>query len=214
MNRFEPRAAVGGLLVAGGVLFLLQNLAIVPSSLAWVWAGVFAAAGIGFLWFFWANRSAWWPLIPGLALLDVAMLIGLGAAWPAAAARWGGALFLWSLALPFAGIYLVNRAQWWSLIPAGVLATLGGLASLDPEAQGPASGGLFFLGLGLTFLLVWLAPAPEGRRRWAIWPALPLLVLGGVLITPFAALGTVVFPVVLVAAGAVLLYRALRPAAR
>ena len=73
---------------------------------------------------------------------------------------------------------------------------------------------MVFSALGLTFRGVWLARGPEGGRRWAIWPALPLLVLGGVLITPFAALGTVVFPVVLVAAGAVLLYRALRPAAR
>ncbi|MBL8056356.1 MAG: hypothetical protein JNK29_06630, partial [Anaerolineales bacterium] len=153
------------------------------------------------------------PLIPGLVLLDLAVLILLGELWPGFAGRWGGAFFLAGLSLPFWGIYLADRLNWWSLIPAGVLATLGALAALSPEAQGARSGGLFFLGLGATFLVVWLAPTAAGRQRWAVWPAGVLLVMGALLATPFGTLANLVFPAALVLAGAFLLFRAFRPRA-
>lgn len=213
MNRIDLRLGLGLLLVAGGLLFLLQNFNIIPADLAWLWALVFGVVGLFFGWLFLSQRAVWWPLIPACVFLDLAVLVGVGGAWPALAERWGGAFFLLGLALPFGGIYLVNAANWWSLIPAGTLTTLGVVAGVSPEAQGQASGGVFFLGLGLTFLGLRLAPTPQGRQRWAIWPAIPLLLLGALLVTPFATLGNVVFPLALVAAGAYVLYRALRPRA-
>ena len=40
------------------------------------------------------------------------------------------------------------------------------------------SRGVFFLGLGLTFLLVYLLPKAEGRMKWALYPAGALLLVG------------------------------------
>jgi hypothetical protein len=213
MNRFDPRLGLGVLLILGGILFLLQNFNLIPSDLGWLWSIVFAVVGAGFLSVFVANRAVWWPLIPGLVLLDLAVLILLGELAPGFAGRWGGAVFLAGLSLPFWAIYLVSRINWWSLIPAGVLATLGAVAALGPEEQGAQSGGLFFLGLGLTFLIVWLAPTAGGRMRWAIWPAGVLLVMGALLTTPFGTPSNLVFPAALVLAGAFLLFRAFRPRA-
>lgn len=211
MRRFDPRLVFGLLLIGGGVLFLLQNFNILPDGLGWLWALVFGLVGLGFLSVFVSSRANWWALIPGLVLLDLAVLILLGEALPAVAERWGGAVFLAGLSLPFWGIYLVNRGHWWALIPGGVLTTLGLVAGLSEGAAAAQTGGVFFLGLGLTFLLVWLAPTPQGRMTWAIFPAVGLLALGALLATPFATLANLVLPIALILGGVYLLYRTFRP---
>lgn len=214
LRRFDPRLLLGILLIAGGVLFLLQNFNIIPASLGWLWALVFGAVGAGFVTAFIANRDNWWALIPGLIFFDLALLIGLEAAVPGFAERWGGALFLAGLSLPFWVIYLLDHEKWWALIPGGVLTTLGVVAGLNARELGDIeTGGVFFLGLGATFLIVWLAPTAQGRNRWAIWPAGALLIFGALLATPFATLAGFVLPVGLVVAGAFLLYRSFRPRA-
>jgi hypothetical protein len=211
MGRLDPRLVLGLLLIAGGVLFLLQNFGLIPGGLGWLWALVMAGAGAAFVAFYLANRAQWWALIPGLVLFDLALLIAVGEFAPAVAERWGGGLFLAGLSLPFWAIYALNREHWWSLIPAGVMMTLGLVAGLSDELDGTVTGGVFFLGLGLTFGLVWLAPTPQGRQAWAVFPALGLLVFGGLLATPFATLASYVGPAALVLGGLILIFRSLRP---
>ncbi len=73
-----------------------------------------------------------------------------------------------------------------------------------------AAGGVFFLGLGLTFVLVGLLPSPQGKMGWAFIPAAVLLVMGIVLIGAFTALTNYVWALALIAIGIWLLLRALR----
>jgi hypothetical protein len=211
MSRLDPRLFFGLLLIGGGVLFLLQEFGFIPRDLGWLWGLVFGLAGLAFLTAFVLDRGQWWALIPGFILLSLALLILLGETVPSLAGQWGGTIFLGGLALPFLLIYLINRTHWWGLIPGGVLATLAVVAGVSENMNGFAVGGLFFLGLGLTFLVIWFAPTPQGRMGWAIFPAIPLLILGLLLITPFASLAGFVWPVVLMLAGAYLLFRAFRP---
>lgn len=99
----------------------------------------------------------------GLGELFVASLFGLGA-------------------LAFLALFVANRDQWWSLIPAGALFGIAGLIALGRLAPALASafGGSFFLGsLSLGF---WLIYATHRRHWWAIIP-------GGVLITLAAVAG-------------------------
>jgi hypothetical protein len=133
--------------------------------------------------------------------------------WPAFAERWGGAIFLAGLSLPFWVVYLANRAYWWAIIPGGVLLTLAAVAGVSEALEGEASGGIFFAGLGLTFLALYVAPTPQGRMRWAIWPAAPLLAMGVLVATPFAALVNYVAPLALLLGGLFLVLRSLRPRA-
>ncbi|GEO97445.1 hypothetical protein [Kocuria turfanensis] len=126
---------------------------------------------------------------------------------------WGGSLFLGSIRLGFAAVYLRDHERWWAIIPAGVMLTLAvpavGGAS---DAGARASGALFFAGLALTFVLVAVLPGGPGRRRWAWIPAGALAVLAVLVALDATALLSVLnylWPLALIAGGGLLLWRAL-----
>ena len=121
-----------------------------------------------------------------------------------------GTLFLAGIGLSFWVVYIANRAQWWAVIPAGVLTTLSAVTLLSRQITGSAIGGVFFVGLGLTFVLVALLPSPQGKMGWAFIPAGILLVMGVFLIGALTALTNYVWALALIAVGVWLLFRALR----
>lgn len=176
MKRINFNVLAGALLVALGVLMLLENLQIIPRATSLFWGALFVVGG-GFLLYYMARnmRARWWMVIPGLTLLGLGLENFLPAAW----GNLGGALFLGSLGLSFFIIYLTDRARWWGLIPGGVLVTLAVIAGV--ESTGMNSGSLLFVGLGLTFLLVGILPTPVGRMNWAFIPGVILILLGAFL---------------------------------
>jgi hypothetical protein len=208
MRKLDPRLTVGLLLVAGGLIYLLQNLGLIHwGNLVWgIAAGL---AGLVFVALFIRNRQQWWAIIPGLALLAVAALVALNALAPALSAHWGGTLFLGAMGLSFWIIYLLDRDKWWAIIPGGVLVTLAGVAALN-QSNDLQTGGIFFFGLGATFILVALAPNPHHQMRWAFIPAAVLLVLGLLLFVGFQAAINYIWPVALIIAGLFLMVRAFR----
>lgn len=72
------------------------------------------------------------------------------------------------------------------------------------------TGGIFFLGLGLTFLLVAIIPTPEGQMRWALIPAVILLVMGLLLTAALTQLINFIWPLALILLGLFLVLRAFR----
>lgn len=205
-------ALFGLLLVALGGLLLLDSLGFLRVGVGLLFGVVFGAGGLVFLAVYAADRAQWWALIPGCALLGIGALIALGEVAPRAAQAIGGSLFLGLLSLPFWLITLTRREHWWALIPAGVLLTLALVAALPASLAEGVTGGAFFLGLAATFGLVYLRPTPEGRMTWAWIPAAALGALGALVILGATALAGYVWPLALVAAGALLLVRALRRA--
>ncbi len=84
--------------------------------------------------------------------------------------------------LAFLGVLATDRAQWWAAIPGGVLLDLGLIIALgEANSRGALRfpedwiGGIFLLGIGLTFFLVFFL-RPE--FWWAIIPAGVLSSLG------------------------------------
>ena len=211
MKRANERLLGGALLVGGGVLLLLQNLGLFVIG-GLLWAGLFALGGLGFLGVYLADRRRWWALIPGGALLGIAAPIALSAAgdrW----AQWGGGAFLGLLGLGFGAVYLTDRLdRWWALIPAGTLLTLAAVASLDVVGAAEQGGGVFFLGLALTFFGVAFLPHGEKRLDWAIFPAVACLGLGAIVVAATASAFTIVAAIGLIGAGIYLLYRTRRAA--
>ena len=201
MKRFDFRILVGAALILGGLLMLLDQPGILKGAVDLFWAGVLAIAAAIFLFWFFSDRSKWWAAIPGFSLAGLAaaslLLNRIG---------WGGLAFLGGIGLGFWAVYFSGRARWWAIIPGGVLLTLG-VTSVMGEAFGVMdSGGVFFVGLGLTFVLVALL----AKMKWAFIPAAVLLLLGFFLGTPFVGVMEYIWIGVLLAAGVILVASAVR----
>lgn len=214
LKRLDPRLVGGTLLVVGGILFLLQNLGYFPGG-SLFWGVVFGVGAATFLWTFFTDRTQWWALIPGCALLGLTVVLLLSVVAPSLE-ELGGALFLGLIGLSFWIIYLTNRQFWWAVIPGGVLVTLATVAGIDSvfkEAPDALSGGVFFAGLGLTFVLLGFLPTPQphGQLRWAFIPGGILLVMGLLVALAAASLVNYVWPIALIVAGLALVWRTIRP---
>ena len=197
----------GGLLILGGVLFLLQNLKVITFG-GLFWAVLFVLVGVFFIGLFFQGRAQWWALIPGCTMLGVGAAIGLDVLSKGALSALSGAIILGSIGLAFLFIYLVERAHWWALIPAGTMVTLAVVAFISEALPTFDPGGVFFVGLGLTFGLVAILPTAQGRLRWAWIPAGVLCVIGLVVLAATANIVNYVWPVVLIAGGGYLVARA------
>ena len=173
MKRFDPRIIIGTLLILAGGLGFLQAFGFLRDASDVFWGLVFLVAGGVFLFMFAGNFASggWWAAFPGFALAGLGVLILL----PDSLDDIGGAVFLGALGLSFWAVYLTGRDRWWAIIPGGVLFTLAIVSALPEKLLGGTdSGGVFFLGLALTFLLVALL----ANMRWGYWPAAVLGVLG------------------------------------
>ena len=210
-RRFDSRLVWGLLLIVGGTLFLLQNFNIIRGADIF-WAAVFGVAGIGFVWTFVTDRAThWWALIPGFALVGISALLTLGVLAPELEDSLGGPLFLGALSLSFWLIYFNNRQYWWAVIPGGTLLTLAIVAGTENLFGDFETGGVFFLGLALTFALLALVPTPQGRMRWALIPAGVLLVMGVLLFATLTRAVEFVWPAALIAVGLFLIVRTFWP---
>jgi hypothetical protein len=112
------------------------------------------------------------------------------------------------IGLAFWIVYFTNREYWWAVIPGGTLVTLGLVAGATSIWGGVELGGLFFVGLGLTFLLVAVLPTPQGQMKWAYIPAVVLLAMGALIWLAATSLLQYLWPLALIAAGGYLLWRA------
>ena len=168
MKRFDYRILIGAVLILGGVLMLLDKIGILQGATDYFWTGLFALAAAIFLYNFFSDRSRWWAAIPGFALAGMAASSLLDR-W-----GWGGLAFLGALGLGFWAIYFTRRDQWWAIIPGGVLITLGFTSVITDVSGVVDSGGVLFVGLGITFLLVALL----AKMQWAYIPAAVLLLFG------------------------------------
>ncbi len=198
---------VGGiLLVAAGVIFLLNNLNIITLDWELLIGPMFAVGGLIFLLVFILNTDEWWALIPGFVLIGIGIIIFMGQ--NNMNDLWIGALFLAMIGLPFFLVYAFHPVHWWAIIPGGVMLTLA-VVSLLPD-YGVLSGGLFFLGMALTFGLVYILPKPAGKLTWALYPAGILLIIGALVTLGATNLINYVWPLALLGVGGYVIFRSLR----
>ncbi len=197
----------GILLVAAGVVLLLNNLGIIVLDWGLLMGPLFGFGGLVFVMVFILNKEEWWALIPGFVLIAIGT-ITFGQQMDALAEPWGGTIFLGFIGLAFVLIYISHNEHWWAIIPGGVLLTLAGVNFVSDETA--LAGGAFFFGLALTFGLVYLLPKPSGRLNWALYPAGILLLVAIVVLLGATELLGLVWPLALLLAGAYVLYRAIR----
>ncbi len=196
---------IGIVLVVLGALSLLQNFGLLGFVASLVWAAMFAVGGAVFLYFFFRNAAHWWAAIPAGALLGIAVTIG-ASELPWIPGGVVGSLFLGMLSLGFLAIYLTDHSRWWAVIPGGTLLSVAATAAMSEILPGEATGGVLFLGLAATFALLALLPGAP-KLRWAFVPAAVLGVMGVLLMMSAVQLASILWPVLLIAAGIALLYR-------
>ena len=136
----------------------------------WVWASWFgscSASAIG------------GARIPGFTLLSVGTLL-IMASRGINLGDWRAPLVLFGIAfLGFWVALLVQGANWWAAIPAGVLTLLGFLIGLQARlGETLWLSAILFGGLGVVFLLVLLIRGGQSDARWLAIPAAALILLG------------------------------------
>jgi len=198
----------GILLVLGGIALLFENFNIFNIG-GLIWGIILGVGGLVFLSVYFENRLVWWPLIPGVTLLSICLAALIGALFPSISEYISGLAVLGGIGLSFFLIYLVNRENWWAIIPFGVLVTLGIISLVDAGNFNVDTGGYFFIGIGLTFLLVAILPTPHGQMKWALIPAVVLLLMGVLIIAAAQDIMAYVWPLLIIVGGGFLIYRAL-----
>jgi hypothetical protein len=208
INRWLRTPAFWGIfLILGGIAMLFQNLFDIQLG-GLFWGTAFIIGGIAFLMQLSRTEQAWWPLIPGITMLGLGTSILLGVIFPRLAEYFDGLLVLGSIGLAFVLVYLRERRAWWALIPGGVMLTLALVSVLDQGNVGFDTGGIFLLGLGLTFLvLAWL---PDTRQQWAYIPGGILVVIGLLVAAASGAWLSIVGPALIIILGGWLIFRSWR----
>ena len=208
MRKYDPRLIIGGLLVLGGLLSLLDAMNVIGNAGGIFWGLIWGAVGVYFLYLLMADRARnWWAAFPGFIFVGMA----LSSILPDSLDAFSGLIFFAGISAAFVWFYFNNTdGNWWAIIPAGVLLTLGVISALD-EFSAIDTGGFLFIGLGLTFALVALLPGGSGRS-WAFVPAVILIVFGALLVPSFG-IANYVGPAVLILLGGFLVLRFFKPGA-
>jgi hypothetical protein len=71
---------------------------------------------------------------------------------------------------------------------------------------GVQSGGVFLIGLGLTFGVLGFIPTEQGHMRWAFIPAGILILIGIIVVLAAYNLFALLWPLGLIAAGVMIIY--------
>jgi hypothetical protein len=202
MRKYDPRLIIGGLLLFGGLLSLLDTMGVIGNAGGIFWGLIWGAVGVYFLYLLMVDRSRnWWAAFPGFVFIGMALSSFL----PDSLDALSGLIFFAGISLAFLWFYSGDvTARWWAIIPAGVLLTLGAVSALD-ELVSFDTGGVFFVGLGLTFALVAILPGGS-QRSWAFIPAVLLLIFGTLLVPSFG-LATYVGPALLILLGGFFVFR-------
>ena len=194
------RVLWGLLLVLAGVLFLLNSIGTITIG-DYQWAIILGIGGLAFLSVFLADRQQWWALFPAFGLIIGGLIIYLQQAFPWLSDDFGGVIALGGIGLVFLLIFITNIKNWWALIPAGVLLSLAVMLLLGFE-----SGGVFLIGLGLTFGVLGFVPTEHGRMRWAFIPAVVLILVGIFVTLAVYNLFAILWPLALIAGGVMIIY--------
>jgi len=201
------RIFLGGLLVILGIASFLDSLNIIPFS-GLLWGVLFVLGGVAFIVYLFQNKKAWWAIIPGVVLIGLGFIILLSSLFPNFNDEIGGSIFFVAISIAFLIVYLMNQKFWWAIIPAGVMASLAATILVDGLTRFDG-GGVFLMGIALTFALLTVLPGLEGNRQWPLIPAGILFVVSLFALFEDFNLSTLVWAVILIVLGVFLVVRSL-----
>ncbi len=196
-------------LIVLGVFFLLNQLGWFGATHFSLLLFLFGFLALAFLLTFISNPRQWWPLIPGGVMLGLTLMIFNDQNKWFSGAQAGG-LFLLCIGVPFLLITLIDRRQWWGLIPGGVLSAIALIVFLSERTvNAQVFTAMIFFGLAIIFGLVRVVTHSNPWMGWATWVALILAGIGALVLITGPQAASLVGPLVLVGLGVFLLGRAL-----
>ncbi len=202
----------GILLIALGILFLAGRFLNLDALVLPIIAAALIGAGI-------VTRHPG-PMIPGGIMAGISL--GIWASeLPLVTGDAKGGVFLLSFALGWYSIILLTalftrEAQWWPLIPAGIMGGIGvGVFAMNAYPWGEnAEGGVFLLSFALGWFSITILSAlfTKETHWWAAIPGVIMALVGGAVMMGGVALQTLevvgdFWPLALIAGGAYLLWQ-------
>ncbi|MDZ7271553.1 MAG: hypothetical protein ONB30_07795 [candidate division KSB1 bacterium] len=205
---------IGCLMIVLGALLLASKLELFQLSGGTVWTIMLGVSAVALAIVYAREHRRWWALLLAcwLGLMAVERLL-----------PWTGYeqwRVMWELSLLGAGlafvvVFLRHPAQWWWLLPGGILLTIGltGVVGRLDLVPGHYQAVIFFAGLSITFGLLYILRNEQRKLAWAQYPALSLLgVAVLVLILGTPEVHGLVLPLVLLGVGLLVLLRSLKGA--
>jgi predicted lysophospholipase L1 biosynthesis ABC-type transport system permease subunit len=210
MQKFiRSRILWGILLILAGIFAFFANVGF-PSSKNIIWIVLSVLGALFFFSFILENRRNWWAFIPGVSLLGVALVNLVGLFSPSYQQEWGESILFAVVGISFLVVYLYDTANWWAILPAGVLFSLSVVAGLANLFSDRDLSGLYLLGLGTTFFMLAILPNKAGKMVWAWIPTFILLIMGTIELIAPGELVVYLVSFAIITIGLLLIIRAVR----
>jgi hypothetical protein len=169
---------IGAAIILIGLFALLVNLRIIHNADDLIEAGVFLSLAFVFLYVYRQSQDRTWALICAIffILISLGFIIRIFWDFPN---NLIGAAYLWGGTALFAQAYAKDAKNWWAIIPAGILFTLGSVVIINTYdwLSDKNTGVVLLLGFGLTFAYLWTQRNAGSRLDWAKYPAMTLILL-------------------------------------
>jgi hypothetical protein len=199
-------------LIPGGIMLFMAFMMLLIDNVNEDWVGALFLLffGLAFLIVYLTNRTRVWALLVAYIFGVVSIAPMLSAVGDEAG--YFGSVIMFAIALPFLYIYFRKPENWWAIIPAGVLSTIGVIVGLaiagvinDATSAGYVNAFLM-AGLAATFSIIWL-------RHHRAWAKIVTIVLGLLAVASVFFFGyyELFWPVAFICCGIYLLYLAFRP---
>ena len=207
------RTVIGVALMLAGLLMVAQQMGLIGGQWddALLTLG-FAAGTLFFASLFFSDRTKWWAALVAFIMLGLAAANFLDVFFPQVSGSLTGTIFLLMMGIGFLAVYFLDRNNWWAIIPGGVMLSLSAVTFADDllQVSGFDSAGILFLGMGLTFLVLYYLPVNGERMGWPIFPALGLILFGIFIGFEQAELWKIMWPVMIILAGIWFIFGAFR----
>ena len=199
-------------LIPGGIMLFMAFMMLLIDNVNADWVGVLFLLffGLSFLIVYLTDRTRSWALLVAYIFGVVSLAPMLSAVGDRAG--YFGSIILFAIALPFFYVYFRRPENWWAIIPAGALSSVGvgvGLAIagvIDDTTSAGYVNSFLMAGLAATFAVLWL-------RHHKDWARIVTVILAILAVASLFFFGyyQIFWPVVFIGGGIYLLYLALRP---
>jgi hypothetical protein len=172
---------VGSALILSGIFFLLTNFSVIPpvgQATDRVIGLLFFITGIVFAFFQGRGGGLFWFIIPAGVAFTLGTVI-LIAGFQNIISYFAASVLAFGFGTTFVIIFLLQKAQWWALLPAGSLYGISfwiWINTLQPRlGYHPV---FLILCVGISFLCVYLFSVQKNIMRFALYTGAVITICG------------------------------------